>query len=75
MIEPTKGSTWWLDDGADSGVWPVIVHGQSIFGVRVEGTNPGGPYYGETITVDRHRVYDNAFTHPGSTRACRMCNR
>lgn len=63
-IAPAKGTTWWLDDGAGSGVWPVALRSVSIFGAVVEGTHPNGPYYGERITVDRVRVYDSAFTRP-----------
>lgn len=55
---------WWLDDGADSGVWPVEVESISIFGVTVRGTHPNGPYFNESITVPRVRVYDSQFNRP-----------
>ena len=63
MIEAPNGR-WWLDDGADSGVWPCEVVSVNIFGATVRVTHPNGPYQGETITVDRKRVYDNRFNHP-----------
>lgn len=62
IVEPD--GRWWLDDGRDSGVWPCKVHSITIFGVSIEGDHPNGPYYGERITVDRHRVYDNRGNHP-----------
>lgn len=55
---------WWLDDGKDSGVWPCEVLGITPFGTRVRTTLEAGPYYGETIIVDRSRVYDSRFNHP-----------
>lgn len=63
MIAAPKGS-WWLDEGQQSGVWPCEVLSISIFGVTVRPTHKGSMYYGETILVDRKRVYDNAFNHP-----------
>lgn len=59
-IDPIKGR-WWLDSGRDSGVWPCEVLSENIFGLQVRQTNPGGPYYGETIYVDHNRVYDSGF--------------
>lgn len=60
MIEPIKGN-WWLDEGAQSGVWPCEVLRASIFGVTVRTTHEGSMYHGETIVVDRNRVYDSGF--------------
>lgn len=71
QIKPPEGSpTWWLDDGADSGVWPCKVIGISLWPghVTVEGTHPNGPYYGEEITVPRQRVYDGKGNRPEAIR-------
>lgn len=66
---------WWLDDGADSGVWPVKLHMCTIFGATVEGDHPNGPYYGETITVHDSRVYDNRGNRPALGAGLRSTER
>ena len=66
MIAAPEGR-WWLDEGADSGVWPCDVLSMNVFGVRVRPTHDGSMYFGETIVVPRNRVHDNAFNHPTRT--------
>lgn len=60
MIEAIKGN-WWLDEGQGSGVWPCEVLSVSVFGVMVRPTHAGSMYAGETLLVDRNRVYDGGF--------------
>jgi len=62
-VEPV--GLWWLDCGADSGVWPCEVLRPSMWGHWVvKPTHPSAPDFGEEIHVPQNRIYDSNFNRP-----------
>lgn len=56
---------WWLDCGADSGVWPCDVVRPIITGHWIViPTHDAAPDAWTEIAVPRGRIYDNAFNRP-----------
>lgn len=64
LTEPV--GSWWLDYGADEGVWPCDVVRRHVLPgyVVVVPTHESAPGYGTTMAVPRNRVYDSNFNRP-----------